>query len=58
MAISSSNSRGLEDFAEVLLILVKQFVQGAVTDEDDFDVDVDGFRLLRAAAKGIKHFER
>ncbi len=47
----------LEDLAEVLLILVEQFVQRAVANEDHFDVDVDSFRLLRAPAEGIEHFE-
>src|SRR6266550_617126 len=48
----------LEDFAEVLFILIKQFVKRAIPDEDHFHIDVDGLRLLRAAAEGIKHFER
>ncbi len=48
----------LENFAKVFFILIQQLVQGAVADEDHFDVDIDGFRLLRASAKGIKHFQR
>src|SRR6266436_1350836 len=40
-----------ENLSEVFLILIEQFVQGAVTDEDDLDVDVDGLGLLSAAAE-------
>ncbi len=48
----------LENLAEVLLVLIQQLVQGAVTDEDHLYVDVDGFRFLRAPAERIKHFQR
>ena len=47
-----------EDLAKVFFILVKQFVQGTIADENHFHVDVDRLRLLRAAAEGVKHFER
>ncbi len=47
-----------ENFAEVLFVIVKKFVHFAVADQDHFHIDLDGFRLHRAATKWVKHFER
>src|ERR1051326_2467417 len=48
----------LENLAKVFLVIVEQFVHFAVADQDDLDVDLDGFRLHSTATEGIEHFER
>src|SRR5256884_6990138 len=47
-----------KNLPKVLFIFVEQLVELAVADEDDLDIDVDGFRLERASAEGVKNFLR
>ncbi len=47
-----------EDFAEVFLILVEEFVEISVADQNHFHIDLNGLRLQRRHGKRIKRFER
>src|SRR5215472_19105924 len=48
----------LENFAEVFLILVEELVEITITDEDDFNVYLNRFRLERCGSERVKGLER